>query len=88
MKNPKAKSIPFLDLNKTQVAIIDPIVNPKSDIGEAIYKKTLFRISDFSSYLNCQTSIRIPAMVAKILVMIMEKQMDNWMAGLPCRRGF
>ncbi len=88
MKKPKAKSIPFLDLNKAQETIIDAIVNPKIDAGDAKNKKTRLMISDFSSYLNCQASMRIPAVTEKILVMIKQKQIDSLVAGLPRISGF
>jgi len=77
MKNPRANSSPFLDLNKSHVTTIDVIINPKIDGADAKNKKTWLTTSDISPFFNCQASIRTPAMVAKILVMIMRKQRDN-----------
>jgi hypothetical protein len=57
-------------------------------MGEVKNNNTCLIISDFSSYLNCQASIRIPAVTAKILALIMKKQSINWVEGLPRMSGF
>ena len=88
MKKPRANIIPFLDLKKIQVVIIEIIMKPTIDKGEVKNNKTFLMISDFSSYLNCQASIRIPAVTAKILALIKKKQMINWVEGLPWMSGF
>ena len=88
MKKPSANIIPFLDLKKIQVVIIEIIMKPTIDKGEVKNNKTCLTISDFSSYLNCQASIRIPAVTAKMLLLIKKKQMVNWVEGLPRMSGF
>ena len=88
MKKPSANIIPFLDLKKIQVVIIERIMKPAIDKGEVKNNKTCLMISDFSPYLNCQASIRIPAVTAKILALIKKKQMINCVKGLPWMSGF
>ena len=78
MKKPSANIIPFLDLKKVHVVTTERIMKPMIDKGEVKNNKTCLMISDFSSYLNCQASIRIPAVTAKILALIKKKQMVNW----------
>jgi hypothetical protein len=63
-------------------------MKPTIDMGEVKNNNTCLIISDFSSYLNCQASIRIPAVTAKILALIMKKQRINWVEGLPRMSGF
>ena len=88
MKKPSANIIPFLDLKKIQVVIIEVIMKPAIDKGEVKNNNICLIISDFSSYLNCQVSKRIPAVIAKILTLIKKKQMVNWVEGLPKISGF
>ena len=88
MKKPRENIIPFLDLKKIQVVIIEIIMKPTIDMGEVKNNNTCLIISDFSSYLNCQASIRIPAVTAKILALIKKKQMINCVKGLPWMSGF
>ena len=88
MKKPRANIMPFFDLKKIQVVIIEIIMKPTIDKGEVKNNKTFLIISDFSSYLNCQASIRIPAVTAKILALVKKKQMVNWAEGLPWMSGF
>ena len=88
MKKPRANIMPFLDLKKIQVVNIERIMKPTIDKGEVKNNKTCLMISDFSPYLNCQASIRIPAVTAKILALIKKKQMINCVKGLPWMSGF
>ena len=88
MKKPSANIIPFLDLKKIQVVIIERIMKPAIDKGEVKNNKTCLMISDFSPYLKCQASIRIPAVITKILALIKKKQMINCVKGLPWMSGF
>ena len=88
MKKPRANIMPFLDLKKIQVVTIEIIMKPTIDKGEVKNNKTCLMISDFSPYLNCQASIRIPAVITKILALIKKKQMVNCVKGLPRMSGF
>lgn len=88
MKKPRANIIPFLDLKKIHVVTTERIMKPMIARGEVKNNNTCLIISDFSSYLNCQASIRIPAVTAKILALIMKKQRINWVEGLPRMSGF